>query len=161
MVKDRLEAGKEVPGSHHVARYCFPGTVNSIRAEGNRKVVTPRAFERGRSRTADISFSVMEKFGGKDDKEVIYKVCEHRGKLKVKEDGHYVKLNVGLIRSKRYGADRRRLRIIFRPGENPAHTTLYTDGLMVSLELASLANEKGELFLVPKPVPKVVLADCP
>ena len=159
MVKDRLEAGKKVPSSYHVARYCFPGTVNSIKSEGNRKIVTPRAFEWRGSRTADISFSVMERFRGKNDKKVIYEVCRHRGGLEVKEDGHYVKLNVGMIRSKRYGADRRKLRITFRPGENPAHATLYTDGLMVSVELASLATEKGELFLVPNPVPEVVLSD--
>ena len=159
MAKDRLEAGKEVPRSHHVARYCFPGTVSSVRGEGNRKIVTSRAFEWRGSRTADISFSVMEKFRKRNDKEVIYEVCRHRGRLEVKEDGHYVKLNVGMIRSKRYGADRRKLDIIFRPGENPAHATLYTEGLMVSLELASLASEKGEFFLVPKPFPDVVFAD--
>ena len=160
MVKNKLEAGKKVPSSHHVARYCFPGTVFSIKGEDNRKVVTQRAFEWRGSRTADISFSVMERFRGKNNKEVIYKVCKHRGRLKVKEEGHYVKLNVGMIRSRRYGADRRKLRIIFWPKENPAHATLYTDGLMVSVELASLANERGEFFLVPSPVPEVVFSDC-
>ena len=156
MAKDKLVAGKPVPNSHHVARYCFPCTVKDI---GNQKVVTSRAFERRGDKTADISLSVMEKFEGKNDRDVIYKVCQYRGKLQVDDDGHYVKLNVGLIRSRRYEGDWRKFPIIFNPGDNPAHATYYTRGLMVSVELATLASQRGEIFPVPSPVPDVIFPD--
>ena len=156
MVRVRLEVGKEVPNSYHLARYCFPGTVESVRDGGERKVVTSRAFEWRGNKAAPLSFSVMEKFEGENERDVIYEVCRHRGRLVVEEDGHYVKLGVGMIRRRRYDADRRVPRIIFCPGDNPAHVTLYPDGLMVSLELASLATERGKFFPVPIPIPEVV-----
>lgn len=154
-----LEYGKEVPGDYHVARYCFGGTVKVVFDEGFRKVVVPRAFEKGSNRTADVSVSVMEWFDKESDPEVIFEVCKYRGCLVVREGGDYVKLNVNKIRSKRYGGDRRKLRLIFKPDRNPAHAVLYSEGLMVSMELASLANYEGIFIPVPIPVPDVVFPD--
>lgn len=156
MTTFELVKGDPVPEKCHVARYCFPCTVKLSTGQDSRPIVTARAFEKGRDRTADVSLSVMEKFTGADDNEVIYEVCRQRGYLNVREGGHYVKLNVGLIKKRRFGADRRELRLIFDPGPNPAHAVLYTEGLMISLELAALATERGTLFPVPDPVPEVV-----
>ena len=158
-MNSRLIRDKAVPGDFHVARYCFDGTVRVVFDEGFRKVVAPRAFEKGSNRTADVSVSVMEWFDKESDPEVIFEVCKYRGCLVVREGGDYVKLNVNKMRSKRYGGDRRKLRLIFKPDKNPAHAVLYSEGLMVSLELASLANNEGKFFPVPSPVPDVVFAD--
>lgn len=159
MVKDSLKAGKDVPSNYHVARYCFPNTVRFPGERSSRPVVTHRAFEWRGDGTADLSFSVTEWFRRNNASDEIFEVCRHRGCLKIRDGGHYVKLNVGIIVNKRYGADRRNLHMLFEPGKNPAHATLYTGGLMVSLELASLASEKGEFFPVPNPIPEVALPD--
>jgi hypothetical protein len=156
MARNELKAGHPVPDCHHVARYCYPCTVKD---QGGRKVVSHRAFERRGDKTADVSLSVMEYFEGESDSDVIYKVCQQRGHLQVRENGYYVKLNVGLIGSERYERDRRRFPIVFSPGQNPAHATLYTCGLMVSVELATLATQKGQFFRVPDPIPDVVFPD--
>lgn len=151
-----LEFGKVVPGEFHVARYCYKGTIRTVHDGGIQRVVEPDAFEKRKDKTADVSFSVMERFEGANDTEVIYKVCKYRGKLVVSVRGDYVKLNVGKIGEKRFAVDGRQFEIKFRPDENPAHAILYTGGLMVSTELAVLANAEGELFPVPNPVPDVV-----
>lgn len=158
-MNSRLIKGKAVPGDFHVARYCFADTVRVISDGMYRRVVAPRAFEKGNNPRADVSFSVMEWFDGGSDSEVIYKVCKYRGRLVVKEGGDYVKLNVGKIRSKRFEGDRRELKLNFWSGENPAHAILHSEGLMVSMELASLANSEGVLFPVPNPIPDVVFLD--
>lgn len=153
----RLEVGKVVPGEFHVARYCYEGTIRTVHDGGIRRVVEPGAFEKRRDKTADVSFSVMEWFDGENDTKVIFKVCKYRGKLIVNVRGDYVKLNVGKIGEKRFAVDERYFEIKFKPDENPAHAILYTRGLMVSTELAVLANAEGELFPVPNPVPDAVL----
>ena len=156
MEMNELKPGYPVPDSHHVARYCYPCTVKNHDGE---RVVTARAFEWRGEKTADISLSVMERFEGESDNDVIYEVCRHRGSLLVREGGHYVKLKVGSIRGHRFEADRYAPPIIFSPGGNPAHATLYSCGLRFSVELASLASRIGEFFPVPDPVPDVVYCD--
>lgn len=157
MLGNRLVPGKDVPDDYHVARYCFEDTIREVIEDGIRYVVEPRAFERGRDKAADVSFSVMEKFGGGSDADLIVKVCIYRGNLGVREGGYYVKLNVGKITSERYQGDSRKLRLIFEPGYNPAHANLYSEGLMVSTELAALANREGKFFPVPSPVPDAII----
>ena len=101
----------------------------------------------------------MEWFDEESDSKVIYEVCKYRGCLVVKEGGDYVKLNVDKIRSKRFEGDRRELKLEFWPDRNPAHAVLFSEGLMVSMELALLANSEGSFFPVPSPIPDPVFPD--
>lgn len=151
MARDRLIPDEELPGDHHVARYCFCDSTDTIEG-GSRRVITSRAFEKGRNNKADVSLSVMECFRGNDE-EVIRQVCNFRGGLHVDDDGFYVKLNVGRVRESVFGATRTQLPFLFKPGRNPAHAILYARGLLVSVALASLATSEGTLFPVPTPVP--------
>ena len=101
--------------------------------------------------TSDVSFSVMERFCGENDEEIIRQVCEYRGNLCVEEGGFYIVMNVGRIK-----IDLPQHRALFRPTKrNPAHATLYSNDLVISTTLASIANSEGgsRLLTVPNPIP--------
>lgn len=148
MTKVCLVAGKDVPCCCHVARYCRD---IRTRSSGSRRIIKRRAFIRGRDKTSNVSFSVMENFSGENDDDVLRQVCEYRGNLSVDASGYYIVMNVGKIR---LNLPDHRLR--FKPTtRNPAHATLYSNNLVVSTELASLANSEGgsKLLPVPNPIP--------
>lgn len=160
MTRNRLKADESVPVDFHVARYCFPGTVRTVNDGVIRMVVSARAFENRKNPAAGVSFSVMQWFCGATDEEIIYRVCEYRGDLRVKEGGDYVKLGAGsVVRSvSRKGTPPSTL--IFRPGKNPAHAALLANSLSVSTALSALANRDGKFFPVPSPLPTRKVADC-
>ena len=148
MTKVCLVVGKDVPCCCHVARYCRK---IRTRSSGSRRIIKRRAFVRGRAETSDVSFSVMEKFCGKNDGDVLRQVCEYRGNLCVEASGYYIVINVGEIRQNLPDH-----KLLFKPTtRNPAHATLYSNNLVVSTELASLANSEGgsRLLPVPSPIP--------
>ena len=148
MTKVCLVAGKDVPCCCHVARYCRK---IRTRSSGSRRIIKRRAFVRGKAETSDVSFSVMEKFCGKNDDDVLRQVCEYRGNLCVEANGYYIIMNAGKIRLNVRGH-----RLFLNPtSRNPAHATLCSNNLVVSTELASLANSEGgsRLLPVPNPIP--------
>ena len=152
MTKARLRKNKELPDDYHVARYCRPYSVKTVKGGSLRKVL-PRAFENRLDDGTDVSFSVMEYFDRSTDEELIWEVCKHRGNLIVRQNGHYVKLNVGRIRETVYKETRFRHRFLFKPGKNPAHANLFARELNVAVALSSLANHEGTVSPVPNPIP--------
>lgn len=149
MTKATLVEGKDVPDFCHVARYCRK---IRTRSSGSRRIIKRRAFERGKDETSDVSFSVMEWFCGESDEDILRQVCEYRGNLCVEANGYYIVMNVGKIR-----VSVPHHKLLFSPTRrNPAHATLYANNLVVSTELASLANSEGgsSLFPMPQPLPE-------
>ena len=155
MKKFRLNNYDPVPDDFHVARYCFPGTVGLVTDGPARMVYKPRAFENRNYPEEGVSFSIMEYFECETDEEAIFKVCQHRGSLRVNEKGDFVKLNAGSVRARTAVKGRPR-DLIYRKTKNPAHATLVANSLSVSSALSALANEEGVLFPVPCPVPDVI-----
>lgn len=155
MPRTKLEDGKDVPDHCHVARYC-PHYKLTHSKQGDRPKIKRNIFHTGRDETADISLSVMEWFDSTCDAEVIFQVCRHRGTLNVEAGGYYLVLNVETMKetvSDSTGCQHRL--ILTKKRRNPAHATFYTQNLVVSTALASIANSvsKSSLFPVPRPVP--------
>ena len=152
MTKVRLRKGKRLPSGCHVARYCKPKSVTTI-GNGSRQVIKGIAFIHANKPSNDLSFSVMERFKGSDERK-IKKVCKHRGGLFVEKDGWYVKLKVASISNELHNKTNCRHTFLFWPNKhNRAHATLFNSGLSIFEALATLANRKGRLFPVPDPIP--------
>ncbi len=150
MTWSNLGHGDELPGCYDVARYCFNGTIRKVQGKPH---VVARAFEKGRDKKANISLSVMNFFHSRD-KEVIWEVCKYRGGLIVCEKGNYLKLKVDRITQQLQEATNRYYPVIFTPfRRNPAHATIYPGDLQISVSLAVLANQEGEILPVPSPIP--------
>lgn len=148
MTKAYLVKNEDVPSCCHVARYCRR---IRTRSSSSRRIIKRRAFDKGMGDTSDVSFSVMEWFCGESDEEIILQVCEYRGNLCVEESGFYIIMNVGHIR-----VNLPQHRTLFKPTRrNPAHATLYSNDLVISTTLASIANSEGgsRLLPVPNPIP--------
>ena len=152
MTSINLRKGKKLPDECHVARYCKPNSVVTVR-QGSRRVVRGTAFIHANNPTNDLSFSVMERFKGSDER-MIEKICKHRGGLFVQAGGWYVKLNVASIMNELYNKTNYYHKFLFKPNKrNRAHATLFNSGLPIFEALATLANREGELFPLPDPIP--------
>ena len=95
----------------------------------------------------------MDYFRGSDE-ETIVEICKNRGQLKVHKDGKFIRLNVGRIVEHLREATRHFHPVVFTPARgNPAHATIVASNLQISVALAVLTNQEGELFPVPNPIP--------
>ena len=152
MTSINLRKGKQLPDDCHVARYCKPKSVVTVK-QGSQRVIRGTAFIHANNPLNALSFSVMEKFKGSDER-VIKKICKHRGGLFVEKDGWYVRLNVASVMSELYNKTNYRHKFRFKPNKrNRAHATLFNSGLPIYEALATLANREGELFPMPDPIP--------
>ena len=141
-----------IPDTNHIVRYCSKRKW----CPRNGKGIQPEAFISGIHPDKPISTNWLEFFGNDVLKslECICRTMDYEG---IKEDGRFLKINVGEIR-KIKTESRQKVTVVYdgdRRNKNKSHTSIHPPEKDVFLALSVHAKKYGQLLGVPPNCPQL------